>query len=514
MASPSSDRFQSRLFNALDWRWPARVAEQVRRGARWLSWHAQAATVLTAQVLLYPVYLVYQGGRGLVQQLAAPRTLPALPVADTPRQRVQAQAGLDLPQSVAPVKSKDAAVCSLAADLQTRQLVLVSAQGERLEPLTPQQQADFRQLIALEVADYHRRHKAVVRALRSPVAEPTLPSSPLLQVPVSLLTQVMAWMQRGPVARAVDLFGEQQGQPEAPAPMPPDAATPTAGRLIRVLSAWLERPIQTLQTLASRVSSAPVPPSAPDAPTLVQPAQAAERQAQAHDLRGLIQAALHYFLARAARRRTLEPSAPESLPATAPAKTLNPAAQPDPWLTLADLFVEPEAIQAAVPVPEIPALVGTTTLSNATLPALAASRAAALAQVSGHSEAAAVRSTLPALAARQRRRAVGRPEIAPEIAPGVAPEAVSGPTQRRRQPPVVAASPRSKLTRNRPIRTPAQPDLRPEPGRPDWIEAQATLIGYVKSPFTRLFEWLDRLVARFEARVLALCNWLRRQFWP
>ncbi|MBD2101888.1 hypothetical protein [Leptolyngbya sp. FACHB-261] len=594
----SSGRFQSKLFNALHWRWPARVVDQLRTGSRWLAWHAQTATVIAAQVLLYPVYLVYQGGRQLYQQLtplpAQDRKAVALPAADSVLKKVQCQTEALETLSLPPEQS-GATPCNLAADLQTRQLVLVSSEGKQFDLLTPEQQQQFRQLIALEVAEYHRRQKSARRALQvsAPVATSlTLPETPTetstelepssgnpiaairsalpmpVQVPVQVFKQLMSWMQRGPVARAVDLFGEQQvpvqdhlvealsaqnqslnqehtGQ-EPPRQDQNELEVP-GGQLVHKVRGWVEQVAKpqlvakahlAKANLVARVSlNKPNLPgwvqglALPKAPAWLAPNPSAPltqldpknnpeleielgqgtQQPDASYIRGLVEAALRYFMGLAARRRTLAASVQQALSGLGGSKLLPLGAEPDPWLSMADLFVEPVAEPVEPGFQTEPVAWGEPSATQATAQANAQPVLAQPVLVG------AATLERPRLAGPQRPalsgRATKRPAAPLQRREAAQPLNKTSQTSRTRQTSLV----RPKVQVQQPVVATQTKTASPEIDRdwsPDWIEAQATLMGYVKSPFSRLLDWIDQWIAKLESRLLTLLDWLRAQFWP
>jgi hypothetical protein len=45
---------------------------------------------------------------------------------------------------------------------------------------------------------------------------------------------------------------------------------------------------------------------------------------------------------------------------------------------------------------------------------------------------------------------------------------------------------------------------------PSWIEAQATLVGYVKHPLEQILEWLDQGLLWLETLIARLWQWLKK----
>lgn len=101
-------------------------------------------------------------------------------------------------------------ISGVASLLTTRKLVLVTADDRILDILTPEQQQKLQQRISLEIADYWR----VTKLVQGRVGKFTgrVPISPeersRLLPPVRLFWLLMAWVQFSPVALAANLFKE------------------------------------------------------------------------------------------------------------------------------------------------------------------------------------------------------------------------------------------------------------------------------------------------------------------
>jgi len=143
MSSASPGRYQSRLFNFLN-RQSQRLTEQCDRAVR----HLKVATVWGVQILVYPVYLMVQGGLSAGRQLSQSaqagwpqfkaltntHTQETPPEADTPIQRVLEEiATLPLP------KVQGKAVAGLMAGKAESNLTVASPQSLIPHPETPSQ---------------------------------------------------------------------------------------------------------------------------------------------------------------------------------------------------------------------------------------------------------------------------------------------------------------------------------------------------------------------------------------
>lgn len=194
MSSASDRRYQSRLFNFVHQQ-VRRVSDQCDRAFR----HLQVATTWGVQVLLYPIYLLFQSSELAGKQLQSsvqqswlelqpndtnsqPQTPPT---PDTPIQRVlllvnnlsseEPIANIPTTKTLpfflsafsAPLRFKFFTVATpstsscnrsvvrgIATQLSNRTLVLITAQNEILDILTPQQQQKIQERIIGEVANY------------------------------------------------------------------------------------------------------------------------------------------------------------------------------------------------------------------------------------------------------------------------------------------------------------------------------------------------------------------------
>lgn len=257
----STGRFQSRVFSFLSQttlRWRDRVQRTLRQ--------AQLSATWGTQILLYPIYVIFQSVRLADRQLqqtarqsyprlqAVKRTLQRLlhptqastppkadtpvlqvlqhvrqlafpvvlhPVAEAPPVPLPAARPGDAAGAIAPVSSPSAlaesplpagtaiAIHGVASLRVNRALVLVTTTNHTLDVLNADQQAFLQQRIAWEVAHYRRQQKLLDAA-----TQPHPPFLPPPQVrrqalpPVNALRRLMAWVQTSPVAIATDLFHE------------------------------------------------------------------------------------------------------------------------------------------------------------------------------------------------------------------------------------------------------------------------------------------------------------------
>ena len=238
--SPSG-RFQSRVLSQLS----QQTLRWKDRAARW--WRqTQVTAVWSSQILLYPVYAVFQTGRLLGRQLGQTvqqirprlqavrravqtithpdRAVPIRLKADTSIHktlRTVEELGLVLSQPTAEPATAEPATATLqgiASLLSSRSLVLVTEPNGILDILTPAQQARLQRQIIWELADYGRsairagqplhRQLAPQRLPLPPSPLPPLVAQDTMLLPVQVFYRLMGWVQRGPVAIAANVFDE------------------------------------------------------------------------------------------------------------------------------------------------------------------------------------------------------------------------------------------------------------------------------------------------------------------
>ncbi len=249
--------YQSRLLNLLVPQY-RRLVEKGERAIRQM----KVAVSWAAQVVIYPVYLLLQTTRLAFGQLgqAVKAQLPQLreeaPDVDRPIQEVLLAVlpeegelvltpdvvGLQSPKPnvpqhwdlivnntplVSPKQQEKAdrlpeatprpadprggykgqVIRGVATELTSKNLILVTADNQELDIFTQQQQKELQQLIIWQLAKY-RRHLRQLATSKRPPTWGKLAASKTTLLPIRLLGQVMAWEQKGTVAREIDLFGE------------------------------------------------------------------------------------------------------------------------------------------------------------------------------------------------------------------------------------------------------------------------------------------------------------------
>ncbi|MGA9382021.1 MAG: hypothetical protein WBV73_24940 [Phormidium sp.] len=241
----SAGRYRSRLFNFVS-RQTRRWIDRGERGTRQVT----VATVWGVQILVYPIYLLFQSARlagkqlqhfwqGLIHPQPDLQPLPA----DTPIQKVlEAVESLLLPTNLSHVSlpeslsvgfvnpelvviSEKGAVLTvenpslthqeiqgIATLPESRHLVLINRENQILDILNQQQRQQLEKQISLELAEYWHHQRLVQDALLPARYLPPPASSENALPPIRLWQKFMAWMQRGKVAGAINLFQEETWQ--------------------------------------------------------------------------------------------------------------------------------------------------------------------------------------------------------------------------------------------------------------------------------------------------------------
>ncbi|MCC5664137.1 hypothetical protein LC653_09440 [Nostoc sp. CHAB 5784] len=564
MSSGSSGRYQSRLFNFVHQQ-SRRVTQQWEHTFR----HLQVATKWGVEVLLYPVYLLFQSSEssGKTLQTKEPQTRlklqpndtdfqPEIPNVDsliqhvlqavnylsfneaaaTPTKTVEPFKPLALLKvlrlkfadnkstnnahltqlsniaenqtgSLNPLQLDNAlnqhlpVVRGIATNLIDRSLVLVSADNEILNVLTPQQQAKLEDRIINEVANYWK--SSLRDAARTPTGKQATRSVPLAQPLVEkerqliiakketeLLPQIdrlLAKLTHGTTAKTEilaegilkDLLNTDKllaFLDIAVAKLESNALVPVQERsqeIVQVAQTQLNIFLYGKEQLAARGKIT---------------ANADGLETYTLNLQALIEAALNYFFG-VGNRKTLESTMsnellPDKLLSSRLRKFLSKSRQlenqdltNDPWLTWNDLFGDTETI-AQKPV----------TLSGKTNPALASSLSV------GH---------FP-----QNHLTLKQPKVG------------SGLVRRSQKTSGIASAKQSRTSISQ-----TKSDSRKEEilhqqfhqssqveAQPDWIETKATSIGYEKHPLEQLLEWVDYVMLWLEERFVKIFQSLR-QLW-
>ena len=221
----TSGRYQSRLFSFFS---QQSLRLKDKTGQAWRQ--VKRAAVLGTQIVLYPVYTLFQTGRLLGRQMgqATRQVFPRLqtvkqqilnPSELTPAEPFALSADTPIHNLLSESRGESLAVLvqGFASSLTNRGLVLVTVENETLDVLTGEQQMQLQRQMIWEMANYWRYRK-----IQPPLEERThlqgwnntflpLPKErPNLLPPIRAFRHLMAWIQLSPVAIAVNLFQESR----------------------------------------------------------------------------------------------------------------------------------------------------------------------------------------------------------------------------------------------------------------------------------------------------------------
>ncbi|MBD1936533.1 hypothetical protein [Microcoleus sp. FACHB-68] len=462
-------------------------------------------------------------------------------------------------------KGDNAIIHGVASLIATKSLVLVTVKNEVLDILTPPQQEKLRQRISWEVAHYCRYRKLAATQRQKNIAQLPPPEERAnLALPVRVFVDVMAWVQSGPVAVTVNLFQEaalvlQPKEREKVAekenllglsaanlpltPLPqskiqdlkskihellPDRAIVVVDRTVAAVETLSLPSVSALTTAFKNRSHGLLEQAKKPFIALVTdsfdnplPAET-ETPASLHNdplkVQALIQAAVDYFFGPRGGQLTGEADEDWQLSAGAQIPENQLAAgntrrqlpqtaqfnsEPDPWLSLGDLFGKSATYSTA----------GTSTYE---LPE-SEDEQPNLALPSSHTKNVPVGKSIRNLAKRYLKRKselVSQPEDTSSVTStqttageGIAPvnaKPATPPIKKQNQPLPAATSETTPTVAQQSSRRSMQ-------HTPDWIETHATSVGYVKHPLELLLEWLDRAMLWLEELAIQIWKWWQQR---
>lgn len=523
MSSADSGRYQSRLFKFFHTA-TQRFTHQCDRAFRQIKF----TTSGVAAVVMYPLYLLFQPNRNSAKQFyqAAPQGLPDLlvdnnsqpltpPTADTPIQRVlllvnasPSQEATSTPAQAkkpssfaffAPSLQQAAArlmrfkllpnrpintlentdhshlisntsvrpvIRGIATNLSSRTLVLITAQNEIIDILTPEQQEIIQEQIIGEVAEYWRYQRLLHSA-----------------------REITAQLQLDDKTR-----GQARNLPPTPHPLVPSQALGFLDRVVAELESKQLTPLSKAASTLSQHSKELVQKiqlhisaslSRGASPTIT--ADGAETQTIR--IQTLIWAAIDYFFGDRRYRKHLKQTTPpansirtrqhksralDSYTVPAPRYQLASNIQ-DPWLTLSDLFGDSDQVDEPA-----------TTIN----PAVGKNKALPATQSVGYY----VRQLLNKFQNSLQSQSTSKGKLVEKDSTKRSPVLV---TQNQSAIALHTQQPQAQSTWMEPA--------------PDWIEINATTMGYVKHPLEQLLEWLDRAMLWLEEVLINV--WQRIQRW-
>lgn len=473
----TSRRYQSQLFKFV-----AQQTQKFTDKTSTLLRHAKLATIWGTQIVLYPIYALFQGTRYIGQQIGQriERAVlrlkmsqeeiaidPDTNLSDAPIQNVLTAvkralvSGGNLPvlkeqnslvvivQSLFHREDRDLSVSNpyqiqaIACSINTQKIVLILEGNVIFDILTPEQQQQIEHRIRLELARYWQwRRKLYLKS--APLSLPE--DRETLLPPIRVFRQLMAWIQTSPVAIAINLF--QESEQVEPAEL--DWFTPTVP-----LSAW--NPSGLIPTPPSRKSVAAWFAQAPNLA----------------DLEALIWAAIHYFFGNKSRLATANGA-------------LSNSKDDSPWLSFSDIFGRlPDQ-------PEVQILEGSAAFNGVLQPQSSPSfTESLLSHIQRYLRKISGAIVLQPKA-KQRTEIITQTPIEP-----AQPLDFGTPTE------ITTTQKQSVPAVNRVNHTEVEPAF-------DWIETPATHVEYVLTWWQKLLKGLDTFVLWIEQKIIVIWHWLTK----
>jgi hypothetical protein len=231
---PDYSPYQSKFLNFLN-RQFIRINDQIGKGVRQANYLVKTGI----QTLLYPLYALIQVGRMIGKQLplnspqnvfqlnqAPSQSSLSLPDPDKPIEgilnAIPSISSLDYTKITASQPSAKVTETTLqqtygeiqavATTLENHHLVLVSAQNKIFDILSPQQQKQIHLLIRDLRVDYWDKKRIAIKKYQEIIHNfPYFYTPPSSQITLkNLVWELMAWVQKSPVAIALNFFGESQ----------------------------------------------------------------------------------------------------------------------------------------------------------------------------------------------------------------------------------------------------------------------------------------------------------------
>lgn len=341
----------------------------------------------------------------------------------------------------------------VASMVDTRHMVIILAGNVIYDILTLEQQYRIEQQITIELGSHaHRCREYQLNQVPAAMPLPVPADRPTLFAPLRIFQQLMAWVQRSPVAIATNLFQEstfiEPGQVGWFVPNLTPANLPGSDSENRI-------PLPSTGTLKTVLGQLP----------------------RWTDLEALVWAAIHYFFGN--RGKQLNAGQPQLAGHPSPrsnqlpfASSINPTA---PWLTLKDLFQSSSKPASTQPNP----------ISSSTF-------------FTASSEVAAL-PTPPAIQIGQSLQNFFQRFLKPKAVAIHKPRSTQPATS-------IVQSISTDITSAQAEANPLQSSV--FSAAADWIETEATAVGYIKSPWQQFLDWLDAGVNWIEEKLISLWNWL------
>jgi len=521
MAS-SHGRYQSHALNFLS-KQTQKIIEQCDRAFR----QVKNVTVGVAQAILYPVYLLMQTSRLTGKQLrqtvanVIPQLAPEVkeetsntPESDRAIERVisvvqnLSQNQIDLTPETLSVSentlgelvsqaqnnipstdtetsqtltAKPPIIRGVASQIDDRALVLTSIDNEIINNLTPQQQEKLHQRILGEITNYWSQR--VFHKTKDIPLLPHVNNDENLLPPVRVFWQIMAWVQTSPIAVAANLFGEAsllENQETftkeienlylSPAPISP--------------TTWLDHGLTSLREVSKNTFTLlPNPPSPLNLSNNTDTDVTINTSIDPQRLQEIIEGAIaHFFGNNPLAGKENNPY----LEYTSERLQLIPDSETDdPWLRETDLFGEPSHWG----VKDTPQDEWVNFYTKG---------------LQGTEEN--TRKLLPSSKGENPFSKLVKTYIQPLIpTKETTPTEVSKDTETR----LSIKEEQKTITTQMPPLVVSPPQTQGVEAKPNWLEAQATAIGYVKHPLEVILEWLDRAMVWLEEKILKVWQWVK-----
>jgi hypothetical protein len=386
------------------------------------------------------------------------------------------------PKNSLPQRNKKVlAIQGIATLIESRVLVLVTQNNQILDIFTSQQQQRLQQRINHALANYrpHRRFlKATTKKILRILPDFSAKNSQALP-PVRFAWDIIDWVQTSPIALKANLFGESSlisVSSESTEISHKRSPLEDLSIILDRALTGLEAQSQNLVTLVHYVSNnLPIKINQTDILKQRQPFGENLNGAKEHSepdpfqLQILIQAAINYFFGKVSGNNLSPFSSKTPLQPTNSSPSLPTALPEDPWLSWSDLFnntfAEPAIVQTSEPSGAFKGEIDKKSLPEAAKKPIKSK--------------SWKRNKLKSLLKLQKSRALS-----------VVQAQSTGVTLKQQE----------SSTLN------ATDAVFPSPQTtPDWVETDATAVGYVKHPLEILLELLDRIILWLEE--LALKIW-------
>jgi hypothetical protein len=466
-------RYQSRLFSYLNRqyiRWSDRRDRAIR--------HGQVATTWGAQVLLYPVFMLFQStqlaGKRLQQFLGLSNSPPPtqLPPSDMPVRRVLEVAesfylpGVQankaaLTENAKPISfqvkgsENPSPITGIATQQEQRHLVLVNDENEILDILTPEQQQQLNEQIIFEVESYLQQRHSIDQVEETSSITLAPPEEPANIAPGGLLQNAIDWVKTGPVATVVNLLQSENQQ-----------LNQFENRR-QQLKAKSEELKHRHEELTHKIHLN----SDESKPDLISSIDRAIAQIETGKI---TQSVVHSAqkLLHQVKTRLLNPQ-------TAVSEDIE-----DPWLTTNDLFGKPQPNNNRI-----------------------------LAQKNPASAVALPPSTLTDIPRVNSIQNLIKRHLQPKQALAVRPQQQSDLAVHQKSPKEITKVPDSVSSLNTTSTSQKSVASTRVAANPEtaWIETEAKPVGYVKHPLEQILEWLDRAMVWLEDLLIKAWEWLEQQ---